>query len=237
ALLVPFASVARARPSSLPSVRRGGTSARVAAGGRAAPRPARIPLRAGAWQPGGPRAPSVARARRPDAALVARARRRRVLRDVLLRLGHALLPRQARLGSRRPHAHAGGAEPLLALARVGARDSPAAADRDGRRPRGTAAARNTDGDRMRWQAVRAPSRCRRDSAAPSLRRERLAQHAGQPGARRARRGPRPRRARPDSDRRVVWRNDGGDPQPQDVRAPARLPEAVQALARGFGPAR
>ena len=40
----------------------------------------------------------MARARRPDAAPLARARRGGVLRDLLLRVGHALLPRPRRSG-------------------------------------------------------------------------------------------------------------------------------------------
>ena len=56
-------------------------------------RPARVPLRPGAGRRRGRGAPAVARPRRPDAPALARARRGRVLRSLLLRLGHALLPR------------------------------------------------------------------------------------------------------------------------------------------------
>ena len=63
----------------------------------------------------------MARSCRADAAPLARARRGRVLRHLLLRVGHALLPGRAPVGPRRPHADAARAGAVRVLARVGAR--------------------------------------------------------------------------------------------------------------------
>ena len=104
-------------------------------------RPARVSLRPGARHRRGRAAAAVARPRRPDAPPLARAGRGRVLRDLLLRVGHALLSGPRRVGPRRPDADAARAGALRALARPGARAAPAAADRHRRRPRAAPDAR------------------------------------------------------------------------------------------------
>ena len=86
-------------------------------------------------------APAVARARGAHAAPLARARRGRLLRGVLLRGRDALLSRARRVRPRRPDADAAGAGAVRVLARVGAPDRAAAADRDRRRHRGAPPAR------------------------------------------------------------------------------------------------
>ena len=87
--------------------------------------PARVHVRAGAGHRRGRGAPPLARSRRPDAAALARARRGGVLRDLLLRVGHALLPGPGAERPRRPHADAARAGALRVLARVGAAPDPA----------------------------------------------------------------------------------------------------------------
>ena len=162
-------------------------SARVAARDRARRGPARVSVRPGARHRRGRRATTVARPRGHDAAPLARARRGRVLRDVLLRVGDALLPGPSRLRSRRPHADAGGAA-LCALWR----ENELAL----LRPRlivtvGGLAARRLLGlaqrHRVRRQALRARRRRRRDPAATPFGRERLAERTREPRARRRRR--------------------------------------------------
>ena len=87
------------------------------------------------------RSAALARPRRADAAPLAPARRGRVLRDLLLRLGHALLPGPAPRGPRRPDADAARAGALLVLARMGASPPAPRARRHRRRPRSSPAAR------------------------------------------------------------------------------------------------
>ena len=71
---------------------------------RSLPRAARAPLRPGAWHRRGRGAAPVARPGGTDPPPVAAAHRRRALRDLLLRVGHALLPRACRWRPRRPDA-------------------------------------------------------------------------------------------------------------------------------------
>ena len=97
-----------------------GYPARVAARLRGARRPARDDRRPGARRRRGRRAAALAGPGGPHASLLARARRGGLLRDVLLRLGHALLPGEAPVRSRRPPGDAGRDGPLLVLARLGA---------------------------------------------------------------------------------------------------------------------
>ena len=106
AVTLSLARGAEARPVGVPRLRRGGYPLEslpvIAPGSRAA----RLPLRAGARGRRGRGAPAVARPRRQDAAPLARPRRGRVLRDVLLRVGDPLLPGRAGVRPRRPHADA-----------------------------------------------------------------------------------------------------------------------------------
>ena len=95
---------------------------------------ARVSPRAGAGRGRGRGASAMARSRRPDAAPLARARRGRLLRDVLLRLGHTVLSGACLGGRRRSDADRARAGALLVLARMGAPVAAAAADR----PRGRA---------------------------------------------------------------------------------------------------
>ena len=143
-LQLPLDRIAPARQPRLPRVRRGGLSPRVAADRPAVPRTARVHVRPGARDPGGPGAAAVARSRRQDAAQVARPRRGDVLRDVLLRVGHAVLPGSRAVGPRRPDADATRAGAVFVLARVGARAHPPAADRHRRRARGASPARREE---------------------------------------------------------------------------------------------
>src|ERR1043165_1989327 len=138
---VSLARVPSARPRSLSRLRRGRLPARVATGSRAVARPARIPVRPGARDRGGRGAPPLAGPRRPDAAPLARARRGRVLRNLLLRVGDAVLPRPRVVWTRRPHARAARARAVRVLASVGARAPPTRPDRDCGRPRAASAAR------------------------------------------------------------------------------------------------
>ena len=95
--------------------------------------------------------------RRPDAPPLARARGGRVLRDLLLRLGHALLPGSRAVGPRRPDADAARAGALLLLAGLGARAAATAPDRHGRRAGAAAAARAPVAHAVRRRAL---SSCR-----------------------------------------------------------------------------
>ena len=121
----------------------------------------------------------MARPRRPDAAPLARAGRGRVLRDVLLRLGDALLPGPRAVRARRPHADARGAGALRVLARLGAAPAAAAADRHRRRPRGAPLLGVAQRHRVRRPRVRARRRGR-DPAPASVRREQLAERPREP---------------------------------------------------------
>ena len=164
---------------ALPRVRRGRLSARVAAGrSRAGRRPARVPARPGAGRRRGRRAPPVARPRRPDAAALARARRGRVLRDVLLRLGHALLPGGRRRAAATATPTAARAGALRVLARVGAPAPAARADRHGRRARGAAAARRHERSPSASASATSSTATRSCPAPAPLGRERLAQRPG-----------------------------------------------------------
>src|SRR3954471_10385778 len=119
AFVLPLSGLAATRPSRLPRLCRSRLSARVLAGRERAPRPAGVHVRAGAGRRRGRRAPPVARSRRQNASSLARAGRGRLLPDVLLRLGDALLSRAGAVRSRRSDADASRARALLLLARVG----------------------------------------------------------------------------------------------------------------------
>ena len=227
--LVPLARLAPARQRALPRLPRGRLSARVLAGAGALPRPARVPLRPGARDRRGRGAAAVARPRRPAAARLARARGRRAVRDVLLRLGDALLPRPSRVRPRRPDADAARAGPLRVLARLGARAAATGPDRHRRRAGAAAAARRRDPDRGDRQELHARRRDRDPAAAP-LRRQRLAQRPGEPGA--PRQGADARAARARAARLGRREHSIGErrPVPPHVRPPARLPAPVQGLA-------
>ena len=118
----------------------------------------------------------MARPRRPDAAPLARARRGRLLRDVLLRVRHALLPGRppSGRGDRTPTPRE---QELCAFWRDWElRLAAAAADRPRRRPGGAPPARPDERHRVRrppLRAATAPSRSR----SPSLGRERLAERS------------------------------------------------------------
>src|SRR5437764_3097419 len=109
ALVLPLARLAPARQPRLPSLRRGRLPARVAAGRARTRTPARLHPRPGAGIGRGGRAPPLARQSGPDPPPLARNGRGRVLRHVLLRLGHALLPGPSPHGQGRPHADPAGA--------------------------------------------------------------------------------------------------------------------------------
>src|SRR5882757_11287633 len=96
--------LAPARYVAVPCLRRGGLPDRIAAGARTVRRAARVSVRPGARHRRGPGAAALARPRRPEAATLARARGGRVLRHVLLRLGHPLLSGPHADGPRRPRA-------------------------------------------------------------------------------------------------------------------------------------
>ena len=166
----------------------------------------------------------MARPRRPEAPRLAGARRRRALRDLLLRVCHPLLPRARAFGPRRPHADPARAGSVRVLARLGARAAAAGSDRHGRRARTSAAARNPDADRSDRQELYARRRDR-DPATASLRCERLAERPGQP-----------RPARESADAREARSCDGyirrreRRPVSPHVHPPARFPAAVQGLA-------
>src|SRR5579864_5251151 len=108
-----------------------------------------------------------------------------VLRDLLLRVGDALLSRSRRVGPRRPHARAGRTRAVRVLAPLGARPSAAAPHRHGGQPGAAGAPRPPlVADRMHRRAVRARRRRGRPTAAP-LGCEQLAEPAGEPRASRA----------------------------------------------------
>src|SRR5205823_11539639 len=180
---LPLDRLAPARQPGLSCLRGRGLSARVAFDRPAIRGAARVHVRPGSWGRRRRGAAALARPRRAYAAPLARARRGGVLRDFLLRLGHALLPRQGTERPRRPDADAARAAALRVLARVGAASGPAAAGRPGRRPRGSQPARPEERERMRRTSIRARRRGR-DPAPPPFGRERLAERPGQPGARR-----------------------------------------------------
>ena len=91
-LVVSLDHVTAARQPQLPGVRRGRISDRVASGRRRVRRPARVHVRPGARGGRGSRAQAVAGPCGPDASPLARHGGGRVLRHLLLRLGHAVLP-------------------------------------------------------------------------------------------------------------------------------------------------
>ncbi len=128
-LVVPVDRLAPARQSRLPRLRRGGLPARVTARRPAIHRPARVHVRAGAGLRGRRRTAPVAGPGRKDAPPLARDDRRGVLRDVLLRVRHALRPRAGGLRTRRPRADATRAGALRVLGRPGAGAHPARIDR------------------------------------------------------------------------------------------------------------
>src|SRR5262249_57197370 len=109
----------------LPRLRRSRLPARVASRAGAGGRPAGISVRPGARRRRGRGAAAVARPRRPDAAPLGGARRGRLLRNLLLRLGHTVLSPPARLGPRRPDTDAPRTQALLVLAGMGARAAAA----------------------------------------------------------------------------------------------------------------
>src|SRR5262249_1059354 len=139
----------------------------------------------------GRQAAAVARPRGPHAPELARPRRGRLLRDLLLRLGHALLSGSCPLGTRRPDADPARAGALLVLAGVGAPAAAPTPDPHGWRPGTAAAARAPVSHALRRRALRASGNARRATPAP-VRRERLAQRPGQPHAARPCDGPRTR---------------------------------------------
>src|SRR4051794_5098164 len=180
-VLLPLADLARARPRPLPRLRRGRLPAGVAGRARSGHAATRVPVRPGAGRRRGRRAAAVARARGPHAPPLARAGGRRLLRDLLLRLGHTLLSRPRGVGPRRPDADAARAGAVLVLARLGARAAAAVPDRHRRRARAAPAARPAVAYAVRRRAVRAGRNAGRASP-PSVRRERLAQRPGEPRA-------------------------------------------------------
>ena len=161
--------------------------------------PARVPLRAGAGGRRGRGAAPVARPRRADAAALAAARRRRALRDLLLRVGDALLPgpavsADAATGRRRRASRSSAA-------------SGATGSSSSLRPElivtvGGLALRRLLGiaraDRRDRQELHA-RRCDRDPASPPVRGQWLAERRGEP--RPARQGADTRAARAGSARR------------------------------------
>src|SRR5205823_11423957 len=120
ALELPLGAIAPARQPRLPLLRGGGVPARVAADRAALHRTAGLHVRSGARSGRGRRTTAVARPRRQDATALVGARRKRVLRHVLLCLRHALLPGQGPFGPRRPDADPARAGTLRLLARLGA---------------------------------------------------------------------------------------------------------------------
>src|SRR5204863_154340 len=87
-------------------ISRGRLPARVHARRSSLREPARVHPGPGARLSGRQRAAALARARRPDPPPLARHGRRRVLRDLLLRVGHALLPRSGSQRQGRSHSDA-----------------------------------------------------------------------------------------------------------------------------------
>ena len=176
-------------------VRRGGLPHRVAARLRGRSRLSRADRRPGAGRRRGRRAAPVARSGGAHAPELARAGRRALLRDVLLRLRHPVLPGQASRRSRRPAPDTGRARPLRLLARLGASPPTPAARPRRRRPGRAPAARGHAPHRLHRLA---PSTRRGGGlAAPApLGSERLAQRSGQPRAAASCSGARARGARP-----------------------------------------
>ena len=97
-LVVPLDRLAPARQPRLPRLRRGRLPARVAADRAAVQGPACLHLRPGTRLDGRRGAPAVARPSGPNPAPLARNGGGAVLRDLLLRVGHALLPGRAANG-------------------------------------------------------------------------------------------------------------------------------------------
>src|SRR5215213_9073918 len=179
ALVVSLLRIPPARPRGLPGLRRGRLPARVAARDRAVLRPARVHLRPGPGLRRRVRAAPVARSRGTHTPALASARRGRVLRDVLLRFGHALLSGQGAVRAGRPDADLARAGALCVLAPLGAEADRAAPDRHGRRACRTPAARSGERVGLRRQELHARARDRDPASAP-LGSERLAQRPGQP---------------------------------------------------------
>src|SRR5207245_7832203 len=127
----------------------------------------------------------------PDPPTLARPRRERLIRDVLLRVSHAVLPGPGALGPWRPHADPLRAAPLRRLARERAAVAEPETRRHHRRPRREAPPRPRQ-PRVRRPAVRARDRHVR-SPPPPIRCERLAERRRKPRAARL-------RARADPDR-------------------------------------
>ncbi len=185
--LVPLARLAPARPPGVPGLRRGRLPARVVAGDRRALRPTRVPVRPGARRRRGPRAPAhgaAARAARSDAG--SSSTRTTFYRDLLLRLGDALLSGQGGLRPRGPDADDARAGALRVLATLGAGAPPPAPGRHRRRARRSPPAGADERQRVRRQELHARRRDR-DPAPPPVGCERLAQRPGEPRAARARR--------------------------------------------------
>src|SRR5580765_1582580 len=166
---------------------------RVASGARGRCGTERVPPRPGAGCGRGRGAPAMARPSRPDIAPLARPRRGRVLRDVLLRFGHSLLS-GSRIGARRRQdARGARAGAVLVLARVGAPVATAAADRPGGRARDPAAPRPSEPGRRRRAVLRPRWGDCRAAPAP-VGREPVDERHREPAARRAGGRAHPRRA-------------------------------------------
>ena len=134
----------------LPPVPRGGVPDRPAACPRRSCRPARVPLRPRSGPRRGGDRPPLAGTRRANPSSLARARRGGVLRALLLRLCHTLLPRAEPERPRRPSRHDRRGGALRSVARSRARAARASADRH-RRPRtGAAASRDRAAHATRW---------------------------------------------------------------------------------------
>ncbi len=181
----------------MPSLRDGRLLDRVTTSDSRRSRTTSVSLRAGAGNRRGRRRRTVAGSSRSHVACVARARRGDLRCDVLLRIGHALLPGPC-LGPRRSNAVAHRAAPLCTVARRGASTPPPHADPHGRRPCRSRNRRDANTDRMRRQELPL-RRLDRDPASPSLGRERMAQRGDEPTA--TRQGAHPRSARDHQARR------------------------------------
>src|SRR4051794_13697250 len=105
-LELPLFAIAPARQPRLPSLRRGGLSARVAPDRPAVRRPARLHVRAGAGRRRRNRTTTLAGPRGKDSPPLAPPGGGRVLLHVLLRLGHPLLSGQSAFRPRRSDADA-----------------------------------------------------------------------------------------------------------------------------------